>query len=1589
MSNLSIETFKTIEANPGATMKVFERYVERIKLMNQLVFRKADGTPYDPSDGEKKAMLLFKGGDDMKNLFEYVGRVEDSDSFDQAIEKIRNGLRKRTNKVVQRNMLFTDFPQGTKSFEKWSQEISTAAQLISYEAYNWKQATVDAILLQTSSPKLRERALQEDTSYDALMTMGVAKEQSAKGAALLEQASGKSHPRVKVEEEVRRLQLENQRLRSSSGGKQSDGLCSRCGRDSCKQGSKCPANGQKCHKCGKENHLSKMCRSSSNNRKRTDATHRRHKKKNTFGQLSSAEESDSDTSGRIVVGHLSSKAIAASVLITGPESDEGKQIKLATDTGISKTLLNRNDWESIKENCTFVKTSKRFRPYGTAYHLPIKGKAKVKLTAERGASIETWVYVVDDKREQSLLGEGDAIGLGIVKLDLKGAVAEVVNKIEYERVQDSDPDKTVSDGETQSEIDANMDRIIHDFPDLFTDATGKVKGSPIKIQIRKDAVPVIQPGRKIPLHYMDRLKSELKSMKDQDIIEGPIDIEEPGTFISNLVITDKKDTDRIRITLDCQEVNKVIYPTHEPIPTSEELRHNLIGSDRFSTLDMTNCFHQFEIEEKARKLYAFRTPWGIFRYKRMVMGTSPASSEIQKRIRSIIQHLPNAIHIKDDILVHGIGREHDVHLKNVCKTLQQNGVTLRPKKCHLGQPSVRWFGQIYSKVGASPDPEKCDIIKEWPAPKSTSEVKSFLQTVQFNAKFMGGEAGEVTYPELTAPLRALTKKFARFRWGQREDFAFKELKNRLCSNKVLVPYDLSKKTRLYVDSSPIGTQATVCQLHTIGGEDHWRPVSHTSRPWTPAEAGYGQVERESNGICTGMYMCKMYTLGTHVEVVTDHAPLIPIYNASSKPKQLRVDRHRTKLLPFSYNVVYEEGAKTPCDYGSRHTKPRDFTEEQIENWCIETGTDIFVNRIIEDSLPIAVTLDMVRSETKLDEDMQLLSKYIVSHDKEGCRKNLPEFHNVFSDLTVIDGIVMKEHQLVIPESLRAEVIGLSHEGHQYTEKTLSLLRQSCWFPKMRKDVMDYVQSCVACLAAIPRNTPVPLEPNLLPGRAWQNLHADFKGPIGGQYYFHVLIDQFSKYPEVDIVTSTSFKKLRPKLDRIFSGQGIPETITADNGPPYPSHDMMSYAKEMGFQMELVAPEDPQGNGFAEIFVKILCKLIHTAIVEGNDPREVLHKYLMHYRATPHPTTGKSPAEMLNNRKIRTKLPQYFSNVDNKEVAEIREKHDSEKLAQKKQFDRRRKATNKEVRVGDQILVKQDKSTTKPPFDHNPYTVVKVDGNRIDAEREGKYRQRDKNAIKVVKPRPKHLVPSWNRKLSGTVADYDDFEIEGFWPSIPDETDSDNASQHGSDGASQQDPEYAEQALISAQTGSRPVNTPSSPDLYLSSNGGPGVGHSQDTGFCSNAQNGAIFGGGGFEPQCRIGQVGGKEHCNDTAISSVSSTLSYSPEPCRPRALKVGDHVAFKGKEDDDIEWFACTLVSRAGKAKGKFSTAWNIERDGKMENIDFCRDVGEYRLIKSLPNEGRSENTRGIDDSTQGTSADMNSHLEALIEAAMEREGTI
>ena len=72
-----------------------------------------------------------------------------------------------------------------------------------------------------------------------------------------------------------------------------------------------------------------------------------------------------------------------------------------------------------------MKTSKQFGPFGTNYHLSAKGKAKVNITAEKGAQIDTFVHNLDYEEEQSLRQKEDALRLGIIRLHKEGASHEV------------------------------------------------------------------------------------------------------------------------------------------------------------------------------------------------------------------------------------------------------------------------------------------------------------------------------------------------------------------------------------------------------------------------------------------------------------------------------------------------------------------------------------------------------------------------------------------------------------------------------------------------------------------------------------------------------------------------------------------------------------------------------------------------------------------------------------------------------------------------------------------------------------------------------------------------------------------------------------------------------------------------------------------------------------------------------------------------------------------------------------------------------------------------------------------------------------
>ena len=637
------------------------------------------------------------------------------------------------------------------------------------------------------------------------------------------------------------------------------------------------------------------------------------------------------------------------------------------------------------------------------------------------------------------------------------------------------------------------------------------------------------------------------------------------------------------------------------------------------------------------------------------------------------------------------------------------------------------------------DPERKQFIREWKRPVDKKEVKSFLQTVAFCRVFMRPADGR-SYADVTGPLRQVISKYAKFVWTKQCEASFQELKDLLISDRVMANYDPNRKTRVYVDDGPTGLGSTVAQEYTVEGIDNpvWRPVNYTARAKTEAELNYGKVGGESLGIMSGVLLNAMYLYGTKFSVVVDHLPLVPMYNNHSKALPARVAKHRSKLRAFDFTVVYEPGTTTPSDYGSRHPPAvRKYTELERETLGVETeeeDAEIIIARL--DMVEDAVTLPiMARYTTK--EYNQLLTDVMQGQMSQDSTK-LVGIKECFQELSVNQGIILRGERLLIPTKLRASVLAAAHEGCPGGDAMLRQLRLDVWWPGMDRDVKVFTRSCLACSAATPTTSTPPMIERETPDRVWSEVQADFKGPVAGRFYFHVVIDQLSRWPEVEVVTSTSFEQLRPALERSWGLLGIPDRVTHDNGPPYNSQKWRDYAREKGFQLSPCTPEHPRANGIAERFMGVLVKTVHAAVAAGKDPQAEVQRRLLNYRNTPHPSTGKTPSEMIMLRRMKTKIPAILKASDNNIQKEGKERDKITRKVRKQIFDKKHKEREETISPGDKILIKQQKTTIKPPFNPDPFVVTELKGTQVTAERGQKVRVRNRAKVKLLKDRPVHL-----------------------------------------------------------------------------------------------------------------------------------------------------------------------------------------------------------------------------------------------------------
>lgn len=189
-----------------------------------------------------------------------------------------------------------------------------------------------------------------------------------------------------------------------------------------------------------------------------------------------------------------------------------------------------------------------------------------------------------------------------------------------------------------------------------------IKGVTVRFQVNPQVKPVNLGIRRIPVALRSAVKEKLNELLEKDIIER---VKEYSEWCSPIVTT-FKDNGELRLCIDMRQVNKAIRREHYPLPRFDDMMPRLEGAKIFSKLDIKSAFHQCLLDKASRIMTTFITPWGRFRYKRLMFGITCGPEIFQRIMTDILVDCKNVIVFIDDILIFGTSKaDHDECLRKV------------------------------------------------------------------------------------------------------------------------------------------------------------------------------------------------------------------------------------------------------------------------------------------------------------------------------------------------------------------------------------------------------------------------------------------------------------------------------------------------------------------------------------------------------------------------------------------------------------------------------------------------------------------------------------------------------------------------------------------------------------------------------------------------------------------------------------------------------------------------------------------------------------------------------------------------------------
>ena len=130
----------------------------------------------------------------------------------------------------------------------------------------------------------------------------------------------------------------------------------------------------------------------------------------------------------------------------------------------------------------------------------------------------------------------------------------------------------------------------------------------------------------------------------------------------------------------------------------------------------------------------------------------------------------------------------------------------------------------------------------------------------------------------------------------------------------------------------------------------------------------------------------------------------------------------------------------------------------------------------------------------------------MTRDWSKCK--LPDYLGV-KELCVLGFLVLQGERLVIPQSMRDDVLCLAQEGHQGIVKTKNCLRAKVWWRKMDAATEKLCRSCHGCQVVGELCAPEPMQRIEPPTGPWQDVAVDLMGLLPTGESLLVVVDYYT------------------------------------------------------------------------------------------------------------------------------------------------------------------------------------------------------------------------------------------------------------------------------------------------------------------------------------------------------------------------------------------------------------------------------------------------------------------------------------------------